>query len=112
MVGTRDREAVLNAVWHTPLLAYGTVPWYDFLGIFALGIIFTWLYNSAGASVLIAMIAHLFSNVIAVTMRPLFSPCRPGSYWLIMVVVECLTALAVLIATRGRLGLKPATNVP
>jgi membrane protease YdiL (CAAX protease family) len=111
MVGTRDREAVLNAVWHTPMLAYGTVPWYDFLGIFALGIIFTWLYNSAGASVLIAMIA-LFSNVMTVTMRPLFSPADQECYWLIMVVVECLTALAVLIATRGRLGLKPATNVP
>jgi hypothetical protein len=62
--------------------------------------------------VLIAMIAHLFSNVMTVTMRPLFSPADQERYWLIMVVVECLTALAVLIATRGRLGLKPATNVP
>jgi hypothetical protein len=47
---------IIRVIWHTPLLAYGTIPWYDFLGIFGLGIIFTWLYNGAGASVLIAMI--------------------------------------------------------
>jgi hypothetical protein len=77
---------------------------------FALGIIFTWLYNSAGGSVLIAMVAHLFSNVMTATMRPLFSPADQERYWLIMVAAECLSALGLLIATRGRLGLKPANE--
>jgi uncharacterized protein len=99
---------IIRLIWHTPLLAYGTIPWYDYLfGIFALQIIFTWLYNGAGVSVLIVMIAHLFSNVMTATMKPLFSPADQERYWLIMVAVECLTALGVLIATRGRLGLKP-----
>ena len=52
------------------------------------------------------MIAHLFSNVIATTMKPLFN-LQKERYWLILVVVECLTALGVIIAARGRLGLKP-----
>jgi hypothetical protein len=103
---------IIRMIWHTPLLVYGTIPWYDFVfGIFALQIIFTWLYNSAGGSVLIAMIAHLFSNVMTATVKPLFSPADQERYWLIMIAVEFLVALGLLIATRGRLGIKP-TNEP
>jgi len=104
---------IIRIIWHTPLLAYGTIPWYDYIfGTFALQIIFTWLYNGAGASVLIAMIAHLFSNVMTATIKPLFSPADQERYWLIMVAVECLTALGVLIATRGRVGLGPTNQLP
>jgi hypothetical protein len=103
---------ITRVIWHTPLVAYGTIPWYDFVfGIFALQVIFAWLYNSAGGSVLIAMIAHLFSNIMTATMKPLFSPADQERYWLIMIAVEFLVALGLLIATRGRLGLKP-TNKP
>jgi uncharacterized protein len=98
---------IIRIIWHTPLLAYGTIPWYDYIfGIFALQIIFTWLYNGAGASVLIAMIAHLFSNVMTATMKPLFSSAGQERYWVIMTAMEFLVALGLLIATRGRLGLK------
>ena len=98
---------IIRVIWHTPLLAYGAIPWYDFVfGIFALQVIFTWLYNSAGGSVLIAMIAHLFSNVMTATIKPLFSPAEQERYWLIMIAVEFVVALGLLIATRGRLGLK------
>jgi uncharacterized protein len=103
---------IFRVIWHTPLLAYGAIPWYDFVfGIFALQIIFTWLYNGSGASVLIAMIAHFFSNVMTATVKPLFSPTDQESYWLIMIAVEVFIALGMLIATKGRLGLKP-TNEP
>jgi hypothetical protein len=102
---------IFRILWHTPLLAYGTIPWYDYIfGIFALQIIFTWLYNGAGASVLIAMIAHLFSNIMTATVKPLFSPADQERYWLIMIAVELLVALGLLIATRGRLGLKPTNE--
>jgi CAAX protease family protein len=98
---------IIRIIWHTPLLAYGTIPWYDYIfGIFALQIIFTWLYNGAGASVLIAMIAHLFSNVMTATMKPLFSPAGQERYWVIMTAIEFLVALGLLVATRGQLGLK------
>ena len=102
---------IIRVIWHTPLLAYGAIPWYDFVfGIFALQIIFTWLYNGSGASVLIAMIAHLFSNVMTATLKPLFRPADQERYWLIMIAVEFLIAIGVLIATRGRLGLKPTSE--
>ena len=99
---------IIRIIWHTPLLAYGTIPWSSYIfGTFALQIICTWLYNGAGASVLMAMIAHLFSNLMTATMRPLFSPADEDRYWLIMNAIEFLVAIGVLIATRGRLGLKP-----
>lgn len=41
---------------------------------------------------------------------PLLSPADQERYWLIMVAVECLTALGVLIATRGRVGLGPTNQ--
>ena len=102
---------IIRVIWHTPLLAYGAIPWYDFVfGIFALQIIFTWLYNGSGASVLIAMIAHLFSNVMTATLKPLFRPADQERYWLIMIAVEFVIAIGLLIATRGRLGLKPTNE--
>jgi hypothetical protein len=104
---------IIRIIRHTPLLAYGTIPWYDYVfGTFALQIIFTWLYNGAGASVLIAMIAHLFSNVMTATVKPLFSPPDQERYWLILDAVVLLVALGVLIATRGRLGLRPPNERP
>ncbi len=102
---------IFRILWHTPLLAYGTIPWYDYIfGQFALQIIFTWLYNGAGASVLMAMIAHLFSNIMTATVKPLFGPADQERYWMIMIAVEFLVALGLLIATRGRLGLKPTNE--
>jgi len=102
---------IIRIIWHTPLLAYGTIPWTSYIfGTFALQIICTWLYNGAGASVLMAMIAHLFSNVMTATMRPLFSPADGERYWVIMNAIEFLVALGVVIATRGWLGLKPTND--
>ena len=55
------------------------------------------------------MVAHLFTNVMTATVKPLFSPADQERYWLIMDAVEFLVALGV-IATRGRLGLKPTNE--
>jgi hypothetical protein len=40
-------------------------------------------------------------------MKPLFGPAAQERYMVIMIAVEFLLALVLLIATRGRLGLKP-----
>jgi hypothetical protein len=68
---------IIRMIWHTPLLAYGTIPWFDYLfRISALRIVFTWLYNGVGASVLIVMVGHLFSTLMTATVKPLFSPAE------------------------------------
>ncbi len=99
---------VIRMLWHTPLLLYGTIPWYDYLFYtFALQIILTWLYNRTHGSVLIPMVCHLCSNVLLATLYPLFSGADQGHYWLLMVLVACVIVSGLVIGTRGRLGLPP-----
>jgi uncharacterized protein len=105
---------LIRMVWHTPLLLYGKIPWYDYIFYsFALQFILTWLYNRSKGSVLIAMIGHLFSNIMFATMYPLVSAANQGQYWVLLVVVAWLFVLGILIATRGNLGFRiegrPAT---
>jgi hypothetical protein len=60
--------------------------------------------------VLIAMVAYLFSNVMTATVKLLFGPADQERYYLIMIAIELLIAIGLLIATRGRLGLKPTNE--
>jgi hypothetical protein len=99
---------LIRMIWHTPLLLYGTIPWYDYVFYaFALQITLTWLYNRTNGSVLIAMVCHLFSNVLLATLYPLFSGAEQRQYWMLMVIAECVIVSGIVIGTRGMLGLKP-----
>ena len=98
---------LIRLIWHTPLLMYGTIPWYDYLfATFALQIFFTWLYNRTDGSMLIPMVCHLFSNVLLATMYPLFSGADQGQYWMLMVIAECVIMSGIVIGTSGILGRK------
>jgi hypothetical protein len=99
---------LIRLIWHTPLLLYGSIPWYDFLFVtFALQFIITWLYNRTTGSVLIPMICHLFSNVLFATMYPLFDGVDQGQYWILLTIAEIVIALGIVIMTRGKLGMEP-----
>lgn len=96
--------ALIRMVWHTPLLLYGTIPWYDFIFYsFALQLILSWLYNRSDGSVLIVMIGHLFSNLVFATVYPLLSISDQGQYWMLFVIIAWVYVLGLLIATRGDL---------
>jgi CAAX protease family protein len=98
----------IRMIWHTPLLLYDTIPWYDYIfGSFALQIILTWLYNRTNGSMLIPMICHLSSNVLLAMMYPLFIGADQGQYWMLMVIAECVIVSGIVIGTRSMLGLKP-----
>jgi membrane protease YdiL (CAAX protease family) len=56
--------AVVWALWHLPLMAYGTVPWSDIAYVTAVSVVYAWLFNSTGGSVLLAMLFHTMNNVI------------------------------------------------
>jgi hypothetical protein len=106
---------LIRMAWHTPLLVYGKISWYDYLFYsLALQVILTWLYNRTNGSVLVPMLGHLFSNVLFATMYPLFQGSGQQQYWVILVLTSCVFAAGLILATRGRLGargeasLKPA----
>jgi hypothetical protein len=96
---------LIRMVWHTPLLLYGKIPWYDYVFYtLALQIILAWLTNRTKGSVLIAMIGHLFSNVVFATLSPLFTGADQGQYAVLFVIAATAVALGIVVATRGRLG--------
>jgi hypothetical protein len=100
---------VIRLIWHTPLLLYGWIPWYDYLfTTFALQACLTWLYNRTGSSVLLPMICHLSSNVALATLLPLFGSADQGPYWALYTAALSAIALGLVLATRGTLGLRPA----
>jgi len=72
-------------------------------------IIVGWLYNSAGASVLIAGLFHAMHNAIVNPTGLVAVVGMPQSDVLvIMAGLVVLAAAIIAIATRGRLGLKRA----
>jgi uncharacterized protein len=99
---------VLWAVWHLPLafveghyyqdLGFGSVRfWLAYLILVQMGVLFVWLANGSGGSILIAILAHTGLNVAfylapSSTMRDVVA----------FVVVTAATT-AVIAATRGQL---------
>ena len=104
---------VLWALWHFPLFWSGvwTPPTIPNMVMFtvmitALTVIMTWVFNHTKGSVLIAMLMHAsfntFANKIA---APLFPAPILEEYGLLPVLIGfTVTALVLIVATRGRLG--------
>jgi CAAX protease family protein len=55
---------VVWAFWHLPLMAYGTVPWADLVYVTVHAIVYAWMFNNTGGSVLLVMLHHTMNNVI------------------------------------------------
>src|SRR5215210_631978 len=56
---------VVWAFWHLPLYVTGQVQWSDIVFTAEWMIVFTWLFNNAQGSVLIAMLMHNMNNTIS-----------------------------------------------
>ena len=54
--------AVLVAGWHLPLMVAGQVHYSDIVLIVAAVIVFNWVFNNTGGSVLIIMLMHAANN--------------------------------------------------
>jgi len=97
------------ALWHLPLafidgtyyhaLGFGTLAfWLTLLALVQLGVLYLWLANASGGSILIAIVAHAGFNVAA--------SLAPRSTIGDVTAFVAITAatLVVVAATRGRLG--------
>ncbi|WP_107657187.1 type II CAAX endopeptidase family protein [Nocardia suismassiliense] len=105
---------VLWSLWHLPLWWNPAVAQYD--SNYAMYIVSTtgfsfvlgWLYNSSQGNTMVAVVAHTVSNVSyglqAAALNPVFQ-C-------IDVVVMGSAGLAIAIATRGTIGLRPNQPTP
>ena len=69
--------------------------------VLSIAIILTWIFNHTGGSVFVAMIAHSSVNTSQVVLNPLFPSVNSDLNGLIGFGI---LAIAILVATRGRLG--------
>jgi membrane protease YdiL (CAAX protease family) len=107
--------ALVWAAWHLPLLISEPTdqrPPLPFL-VWILGqaFVLTWIYNTSAGSVLLAILFHTAVNV---STRLLLEPFvgQPGflGVWWLLAAAYALLAFVLLGATRGRLGIGPATS--
>jgi membrane protease YdiL (CAAX protease family) len=86
----------LWGVWHLPLYLTGT----DIRppSLFPASVIYTWMYNSTGGSLLIVVLFHAASNLpLSLLLAPLGSKATQA--FLIYVALMIATAVVVVVAT-------------
>jgi membrane protease YdiL (CAAX protease family) len=91
---------VVWAFWHLPLMTYGTIPWSDLAYVTVQTIVYAWLFNNTGGSVLLVMLFHTASNVVS---GGFFHAMFSGADWArmgwLLVALWCAVAVTVVIAT-------------
>jgi membrane protease YdiL (CAAX protease family) len=91
----------LWAVWHVPLFLSGEQHWSDLVLVAVATVVFTWLFENASRSVLIAMVLHAMNNAVS---GEYFSQMFTGAdstrqSWM-LVVVWGAAALLVVVCSR------------
>jgi CAAX protease family protein len=117
---------LLHGLWHLP--AYFLIggpasmgpfdPWWfalNTLDIMLIAVIFTWVFNNAQASILIASLSHATWNAADKWVGSLIPDnlVQQLGIWQIrntQAVVLLVCALLIIFATKGRLGYKPASR--
>jgi len=92
---------VIWAVWHVPVFLTGDQHWSDLALVIAVTVVLTWLFQNAGASVLIAMVFHAMNNAFSgeYASQMFDGADSARQSWMLVVV---WSAAAVLVAVFGR----------
>lgn len=105
----------LHGLWHLPvyLIASGPIALGPFdlqefalnnaLGL-AMAIIFTWVFNKARGSILIAVLIHASLNITPSWMSALIPDYPMEVAWNIVMGIYFVAAVALVLLTKGRLG--------
>jgi membrane protease YdiL (CAAX protease family) len=91
---------VLWAFWHLPLFLTGLDTWNESVQIIAWTVVFAWLLNNTGQSVLLAMLMHNMSNTISGSfVSQMFSGVDSVNQAWLRGALWCVVAVVVAIAT-------------
>ena len=116
----------LHGLWHLPVMftfalgPFSATTLITFV-LTAIGgtVIYTWIVNHARGSILIAMLIHAGSNSASQFLAQLLPADTPksalaqalGENW-VVTLAFALAAVLLVVATRGRLGYRPALPAP
>lgn len=100
---------LLVTLWHLPLIPSGEYAWIFIPGTMAATILFGWVYNSTGGSVLLTLIMHAVEPVLAVSL----AGADETRFQALLVLAYVVTATIVVLLTGRKLGLKetPVTAI-
>src|SRR5215207_1436067 len=99
--------ALLWAVWHIPD-HFAVEGWV--VSLFFARALFVWFYNRTGSSVLLVAIFHASFDAAINQLYDVVVPGPPTASFLIFSGVIVFFAAAVIIATKGQLGRRPAAG--
>ena len=89
---------VVWAFWHLPLMVYGVIPWSDLAYVSVQSVVYAWLFNNTGGSVLLVMLFHTMNNVIS---GGFFHAMFSGADWVrmgwLLVALWCAVAVIVVV---------------
>jgi membrane protease YdiL (CAAX protease family) len=118
----------LHGLWHIPAVfttLYGPLPFADLLPFILTAalatVLYTWVYNHTGGSILIAMLMHAASNATTAWLTALLKAtglATPETGWVgylvdhgwLNVIAFGLAAALVVVLTRGQLGYQAEQN--
>jgi membrane protease YdiL (CAAX protease family) len=106
---------ILGAIWagwHAPLYldpvrVVQNPPLPFAIGLLALAVVYTWVYNHTGGSLLLAILLHAGVNSAPPAVRDLVPGLSPGEFFNLVIAGYVAAALLLITATRGRLGAQP-----
>ncbi len=107
----------LWAGWHAPLYLSASriannPPLTFAVGVIATAVIYTWVYNRTGGSLLIAILLHAAINSVPAAVRELVPNMGAGEFFTLFIAGYIVVALLLVAATRGRLGYRPEGATP
>ncbi len=102
---------VLVVIWHVPLVFLGMLPAYALFATFAFTILFGWLFNNTGGSVLMTLIAHAADGLV-ITGNLGLNAIDSERHMMLLVATWCVAALIVVVGYWSALTRRPATEGP
>jgi uncharacterized protein len=89
---------VVWAFWHLPLMVAAVIPWSDIAYVTVQSVVYAWLFNNTGGSVLLVMLFHTMNNVIS---GGYFHAMFSGAEWVrmgwLLVALWCAVAVIVVV---------------
>jgi membrane protease YdiL (CAAX protease family) len=103
----------LWAGWHAPLYLSArrvtdNPPLLFALSVLGMAVAYTWVANRTGGSLLLAVLFHSAINSAPAVLRPLVPGLGAGEFFALIAAGWVAVALLLALATRGRLGYRPA----